>query len=103
MLLLGCLLEHDPEATFIKKWVPELKDLETPFAHEPYLMTELDQQFNNFILGKDYPLPIVDIDETRKKASNTLWEMRNDPLVKSERYRILNKHVVSKNRKTKKS
>lgn len=96
-------LEHDPDAIFIKKWVPELKELEIPFTHEPYLMTELDQQFNNFILGKDYPLPIVDIDETRKKATNTLWGMRNDPLVKSERYRILNKHVVSKNRKSKKS
>jgi deoxyribodipyrimidine photo-lyase len=96
-------LEHDPEAIFIKKWVPELKGLQTAFAHQPYLMTELDQQFNNFILGKDYPIPIVDIEETRKKASNTLWGMRNDPLVKSERFRILNKHIVSKTPKTNKS
>jgi len=34
-------LKHDPEAIFIKKWVPELAHLDTPFVHEPYLMTEM--------------------------------------------------------------
>jgi len=89
-------LEHDPEVQFIKKWVPELRKLETPFAHEPYLMTEMDQQFNSFNLGKDYPYPIVDIDETRKKATETLWNMRKDRIVKSESKRILKKHRTSK-------
>ena len=41
-------LEHDADATFIKKWVPELAKLPVAFIHEPYLMTPLDQQFNNF-------------------------------------------------------
>ena len=90
-------LEHDPEASFIKKWVPELRDLETPFAHQPYLMTEMEQQFNDFHLGKDYPYPIVDIDETRKRATETLWNMRRDQLVQSERERILKKHLNTKN------
>jgi len=85
-------LEHDPDATFIKKWVPELKNLESPFAHEPYLMTELEQQFYEFKLGQDYPYPIVDLDSTRKKASDTLWQMRNKKLVKEESLRILKKH-----------
>ncbi len=40
-------LKHDPEAVFIRKWVPELVDLETPFVHEPYLMTEMEQVFYN--------------------------------------------------------
>ena len=94
-------LEHDPEATFIKKWVPELRNLETPFAHQPYLMTEMDKQFNNFYLGKDYPYPIVDMDETRKRATETLWNMRKERLTKEESKRILKKHTTSKNHKTK--
>ncbi len=88
-------IEHDPEAIFIKKWVPELANLETHFAHEPYLMTELEQQFYNFKLGVDYPYPIVDIKETRKKASDILWNMKKNPLVKKESKRILNKHTLS--------
>ncbi|PQV50315.1 deoxyribodipyrimidine photo-lyase family protein (cryptochrome) [Jejuia pallidilutea] len=87
-------LEHDPEASFIKKWVPELKALDTPFAHEPYLMTELEQQFYNFQLGKDYPHPIVDLDVTRKKAGDTLWKLRKDKTVLEESKRILKKHTL---------
>tara|TARA_R110000868_G_scaffold6126_3_gene35347 strand:+ start:977 stop:2464 length:1488 start_codon:yes stop_codon:yes gene_type:complete len=92
-------LDHDPNAKFIKKWVPELKDLDIPFAHQPYLMTEMEQQFYNFKLGENYPYPIVDIDTTRKKASDTLWNMRNNTLVKAESARILRKHTTA-NRNT---
>lgn len=87
-------LEHDPEAVFIKKWVPELAHLPVQFIHEPYLMTTLDQQFNNFVLGEDYPYPIVDIKENRKKASDVLWNMKKNPKVKQESLRILKKHTI---------
>ena len=87
--------EHDPDATFIKKWVPELADLPTPFIHEPYLMTPLDQQFNNCQLGKDYPYPIVNIKENRKRASDILWNMKKDKEVLRESVRILKKHTIT--------
>lgn len=87
-------IDHDEDAIFIKKWVPELAKLDTPFAHEPYLMTPLDQEFNNFHLGKDYPRPIVDIKQTRKRASDILWSMKDDELVKKESFRILSRHTL---------
>ncbi len=87
-------LEHDPDGKFIRKWVPELRDLETAFVHEPYLMTEMEQQFYNFKLGEDYPFPIVDIEETRKKASDVLWNLRKNRMVKQESQRILRKHTL---------
>jgi deoxyribodipyrimidine photo-lyase len=87
--------EHDEDGSFIKKWVPELADLSTPFIHEPYLMTPLDQQFNNFELGVDYPHPIVDIKVARKKASDLLWSMKKNTEVKKESKRILGKHTLS--------
>ncbi len=87
-------IEHDPEGEFIKKWVPELRNVPTAFIHEPYKMTPLDQKFNTIELGKDYPLPIVDMQTTRQKASDTLWSMKDDALVKKESYRILHKHTL---------
>ena len=89
-------LEHDPDAQFIKKSVPELKDLDTPFAHEPYLMTEMEQRFYNLTLGVDYPYPIVDVQESRKKASSTLWNLQKNSMVKTESDRILKKHTLSR-------
>ena len=88
-------LEHDADATFIKKWVPELAKLPTPFIHEPYLMTPLDQQFNNFKLGDDYPYPIVELKSARKKASDILWNLKKNPKVREENIRILKKHTIS--------
>ena len=88
-------LEHDEDGTFIRKWIPELAHLETPFVHEPYIMTPLDQQFNNFELGVDYPNPIVEIKVARKKASDILWNMKKNTEVKKESERILRKHTLS--------
>ncbi len=88
-------LEHDADATFIKKWVPELSHLPLPFIHEPYLMTPLEQQFNNFTLGEDYPYPIVELKFARKKASDILWNLKKNSKVRTENIRILNKHTIS--------
>jgi deoxyribodipyrimidine photo-lyase len=88
-------LEHDSDASFIKKWIPELAKLPTAFIHEPYLMTPLDQQFNNFILGENYPTPIVDIKLNRKKALGILWGMKDDLDVIKENKRILLKHTLT--------
>jgi deoxyribodipyrimidine photo-lyase len=87
--------EHDQDAIFIKKWVPELKNLDINFAHEPYLMTPLEQQMYDFTLGKDYPKPIVDLKKTRKRASDILWNLKKNSQVKEENKRILLKHTLS--------
>jgi deoxyribodipyrimidine photo-lyase len=88
-------LKHDPDAVFIKKWVPELAELEIPFVHEPYLMTDMEQVFYNFKLGENYPHPIVDIKENRKRASTILWNMKDDAQVRRESSRILKRHTIS--------
>ena len=58
-------------------------------------MTPLEQEFTNFRLGVDYPYPIINIKETRKRASDILWSMKDDELVKKESHRILSKHTLS--------
>jgi deoxyribodipyrimidine photo-lyase len=88
-------LKHDPDAVFIRKWVPELAALDTAFVHEPYLMTEMEQLFYNFKLGENYPYPIVDIKTNRKRASDILWNMKDDLDVRRESSRILKRHTIS--------
>ncbi|MBC2846195.1 cryptochrome/deoxyribodipyrimidine photo-lyase family protein [Winogradskyella flava] len=87
--------KHDPDASFIRKWVPELAHLDTVFVHEPYLITEMEQALYNFKLGEDYPYPIVNIKENRKRASDILWNMKKDPEVLRESFRILKRHTIS--------
>ncbi len=94
-------VSHDPEGVFIRKWVPELRNVPVEFIHEPYRMTILDQKFNNITLGEDYPFPIVNIDTSRKRASDTLWQIKDDLLVKKESQRILKKHTLPNRKKLK--
>ena len=85
--------EHDAEGVFIKQWLPELTEIPISLLHEPWKMNEMEQQFYNCKIGIDYPFPIVDIDETRKKASDIVWDFRKKDEVKQEGKRILKKHV----------
>lgn len=88
-------ITHDEEAHFIKKWVPELAKLPINFIHEPWTMTPIDEIFNDFQLGINYPKPIVNLEKSRKKASDILWQMQKEDSVKKEAYRILKKHTLS--------
>ncbi len=85
--------EHDPEGLFIKTWIPELANVPIAFIHEPWKMTEMEQTLYQVRIGNDYPAPIVDLEVTRKTASEIIWSFRKSDSVKQEGRRILNKHV----------
>ena len=90
--------ELDPEGEFIKKWVPELQDLEYPFFHEPWKMTTLEQAMNQFILDDNYPQPLVDLKTSRLNASSILWGLRKEKAVREDAKRIKAKHINNPNR-----
>ncbi len=86
--------DHDPNGVFIKTWIPELKNVPVGFIHEPWQMTLMEQQFYHTELGKDYPHPIIDLEQTARTAREKIWSHRNDGEVRKEGKRILYKHVV---------
>lgn len=85
--------DHDSEGVFIKTWIPELKHVPVEHIHEPWKMSDIEQGMYNCILGVDYPKPIVDLEQTRKYASDIVWSYRKTTEVKIEANRIIQKHT----------
>ncbi|MBC2039794.1 cryptochrome/photolyase family protein [Listeria marthii] len=60
--------KFDPAGKFIRKYVKELAHIPDKFIHQPEKMSEKEQNEYGLLVGKDYPLPIVDHKERRKLA-----------------------------------
>jgi deoxyribodipyrimidine photo-lyase len=85
--------DHDTDGLFIKHWIPELSEVPANLIHEPHKLTLIEQQMYNVEIGKHYPMPIVDVEETRKRASDIVWSFRENEEVKLEGIRIIERHV----------
>ena len=85
--------EHDPDGTFIRRWVPELARLDTDaYVHEPWKMSPIEQRAANFSVGDDYPERVVDHMEAYHHAQNTIRSFRERPDVQEQADRILQRH-----------
>lgn len=88
--------EQDPEGVFIRKWVPELAPVPLAFLHTPWELTPIELQGLDFIYGKTYPYPIVDLEKAASEARDRIWSAQKAPEVVEDAERILAKHTLSK-------
>lgn len=57
----------DKDGVYIKKWLPQLANFPEKYIYEPWKAPLAVQQRANCIIGKDYPMPIVDHDIVSKE------------------------------------
>ena len=74
--------EHDPKGEFIKKWVPELRDVPITFIHEPWNLTLKQQTEYNCQIKKDYPIKIVDYKKTTLIAKKRIFDVKKEKILK---------------------
>ncbi|WDE13558.1 cryptochrome/photolyase family protein [Thalassomonas haliotis] len=60
--------KFDPQGTYIKHFLPELKNLPLKYLFRPWQAPADILKKANITLGQDYPLPMVDIKESRENA-----------------------------------
>ncbi len=69
-------IKFDQEGIYTKKWVPELKNMPNDFLHKPWELDKKYQEQINIIIGKDYPLPIVEHTAARDAALSAFQSIK---------------------------
>ena len=61
----------DPSGAYVRRWVPELRDLPNRYIHKPWEAPTAVLQAAEIELGSDYPTPIVDHRTARTRFLET--------------------------------
>jgi deoxyribodipyrimidine photo-lyase len=85
--------DYDQHGSYVKHWLPELKDVPTEFVHEPWKMTVFQQTEYNVRLGVDYPHPIIPTQSGRSyDTANGNGKSHNHPTPKQRKPNQNNKN-----------
>jgi deoxyribodipyrimidine photo-lyase len=60
--------KYDPRGVYVRKYVPELKNVSDTYLSEPWKMSDDEQKQAGCVIGEDYPAPVVDHREARQAA-----------------------------------
>jgi deoxyribodipyrimidine photo-lyase len=71
--------KFDPEGNYVRRWIPELSGLSEKRIHEPWAAKAADLSECCIRLGRDYPEPIVNHAEARKRALAAYQRVKGSP------------------------
>ena len=70
--------KFDPEGAYVRRYVPELARMPSNHIHAPWLAPPMVLSEAGVVLGKTYPLPVVDHAEGRARALAAYARLKGD-------------------------
>lgn len=66
----------DPDGAYIRRWVPELAGVPVDYLHAPWTMPDAAQTASGCRIGLDYPAPILEHHDARRRAIEAYASVR---------------------------
>jgi deoxyribodipyrimidine photo-lyase len=85
-------VEQDPDGKFIRRWVPELRDVPVSWLARPEQMPRELQSRCGCVIGRDYPAPIVEHAAAVKAARERIAGVRRQAGTRSEAKAVFVRH-----------
>ena len=79
--------DQDPDGSFVRRWVPELAEVPDTFIHEPWRWSRAGS-----VLGRHYPVPIVDHLDAARKAAARIRCVRRDAGHRAAARELVDRH-----------
>jgi deoxyribodipyrimidine photo-lyase len=70
--------KFDKDGEYIRKWVPELKNVPTEHIHTPWEMSTSQQARYKVSIGTDYPAPIIEHKAGRQRALDAFEKVKSN-------------------------
>ena len=80
-------LDQDPTGAFTRRWVPELAAIPDAHLQEPWKAETAGR-----VLGRTYPLPIIDHLSAARAARDAVWSLRKSHTFRNEASAIQTRH-----------
>lgn len=78
--------DQDPDGVFIRRWVPELRDVIGDAVHEPWLLRETQ------LRPAGYPDPVVDLAAATRRATLCIHERQSGAVAQREARSVYERH-----------
>jgi deoxyribodipyrimidine photo-lyase len=88
--------DHDPQGHFVRRYLPWMRRVPPDHLFEPWRMPLELQAQCSVQVGRDIPMPLVDLKTATQTAKQRLHDLRAQPEVKAAKAEIVKKHASRK-------
>ena len=84
--------DHDPHGSFVRRWLPALRQVPDEWLRQPWLMPLSVQQQIGLYVGHEIAVPLVELETATKLAKARVHALRAEPKVREGKRAIVAKH-----------